>query len=62
MLYQKKNLLSIHYPEEVKTDFTYVDELSEGEDLLVRIPSTEKFFAYLSVGGLKSYTGDILCG
>ncbi|KAK1403467.1 putative G-patch domain, R3H domain-containing protein [Heracleum sosnowskyi] len=58
---EESSLSSLSF-EEVETDFTCVNELSEGDDLLARIPSKEKNSAYLSIGGLKVYTEDILSG
>ncbi|WOG96559.1 hypothetical protein DCAR_0415895 [Daucus carota subsp. sativus] len=57
---EESSLSSLSF-EEVETDFTYGDELSEGDDLLARIPSTEKNSGFLSLGGLKLYTEDISC-
>ncbi|KAL8149783.1 hypothetical protein AgCh_006696 [Apium graveolens] len=50
------------FEEEMETDIAYVNEPSEGDDLLAKMPSPEKNSGYLSIGGMKLYTQDISCG
>ncbi|KAL1815997.1 hypothetical protein ACET3Z_018571 [Daucus carota] len=59
---QEDSCLDSPSSDEMETDVTHVNELSEGDDLLATTPSGEKNSGYLSIGGMKLYTQDISCG
>ncbi|KAK1400076.1 R3H domain-containing protein [Heracleum sosnowskyi] len=59
---QEDSLDSPSFEDEMETDVTYVNEPSEGDDLLAKTPSLGKNSGYLSIGGMKLYTQDISCG